>query len=139
MVGARGTNFACSSWRTNLYEELAIHRTIFFPLRRNIIFVINGLDWANRFASAAIHTLIGLDVKHATAFVNTVDRALLNTGLVLHIDTRLSNYVSHDLLQNFDWFKQWFRVQNRTIERSRCARTSPEPAEKIDEKREIPL
>jgi hypothetical protein len=61
----------------------------------DIIFVIDGLNWANWLTSTAVHAFIWVDVEHAIALINAVHWALIDAGLVLNIDTRKGNYVSH--------------------------------------------
>jgi hypothetical protein len=66
-----------------------------FPRTRNIIFVIDSLDWAYWLAGAAIHTLIGLDVEHATALVDAIYWALFDARLIFDINARFGDYVGH--------------------------------------------
>jgi hypothetical protein len=51
-------------------------------LLRDVILVVNSLYRANWFASATIHTLIWMNVKHPVALVDAVHGALFNAGLV---------------------------------------------------------
>jgi xanthine dehydrogenase YagR molybdenum-binding subunit len=46
-------------------------------LRREIVLVCDGLDRADRLARAAVDTLVGVDIHHPPALVDTVDRALV--------------------------------------------------------------
>jgi len=97
MVGMCWTDFASASWRTEFDKELPCHCAEFFPLRWNIIFVIDRLNGADRLTSAAINALVRLDVEHAIAFIDAIDRAFLDTRLVLDIDARFCNYICHGL------------------------------------------
>jgi len=76
-----------SSRGSNLREEVNVRLVVFTPLARKIVFVIDSLNWANRLARSAVHTLIRVDVKHSAALIDAVDRALIDTGFVLDIDT----------------------------------------------------
>ena len=60
MIGVCNTNFARTAWRTQFDEELGVDLGIIFPLSRDIILIIDRLDWADGFAGTAIHALIGL-------------------------------------------------------------------------------
>src|SRR5215208_5078380 len=50
---------------------------------------------ADGLAGAAVHTLRGVDVEHAVALVDAVDRAFLDAGLVLDVDAGLGDDVGH--------------------------------------------
>jgi len=65
------------------------------PGSRNVILVINSLYRADRLACSAIHALIWLDVQHPAALINTINRALLDAGLIFNIHTRFGDYVGH--------------------------------------------
>jgi hypothetical protein len=67
-------------------------------LRRDIIFVVDGFYRADRLASSTINALIGLDVEHPIPFINTVDRALLDTGLIFHVHTWKCDHICHERL-----------------------------------------
>jgi len=60
-----------------------------------LISLVVCLNWANWFTSSAINTLIRLDIKHSIALVYAINWALFYAGLILHINTWLSNYVGH--------------------------------------------
>jgi len=79
MVGSGWANLASATRRTDLDKELATHLLVIFPLAWDVVLVIDGLDWADWLAGAAIHALVGLDVEHAIALINAIDRALLDT------------------------------------------------------------
>jgi hypothetical protein len=85
-----------STRRPHLFEELDIGRVVLSPLRRNVIFVVNRFHWAHWFTGATVNTLIGVDVEHPIAFIDAIDRALINTGAVFDINTRQRDYVCHE-------------------------------------------
>ena len=62
---------------------------------RQIDFVIDRTDPASRFAGAAIHALIRIDVQRPCTFIDAVNRALLDTGLVHHIHARFADHIGH--------------------------------------------
>jgi len=64
------------------------------PMERSI----DGLDRAHRLARTAVDALIRLDVEHAFAFVDAIDGALLDAGLVLHVDACGGDDVRHGFL-----------------------------------------
>ena len=94
VIGIRNTDFARTTWRSQFDKELGVDLGIIFPLSRDIILIIDRLDWTDGFAGTAIHALIGLYVEHASALIDAIHRALFDARLVFHIDTRLRNYVS---------------------------------------------
>jgi hypothetical protein len=61
----------------------------------DVVVVEDGLDRADGLAGAAVHALVGVDVEHAVAFVDAVDRAFLDAGLVLDVDAGLADDVGH--------------------------------------------
>jgi hypothetical protein len=89
-------NFTGTARGTNLNEELSVDLAELLPLRRNIIFVIDSLNWANWFAGATVNALIWLDIKHARAFVDAINRAFFDARLIFNINTRFGNNVRHE-------------------------------------------
>jgi hypothetical protein len=89
-------DFASAARRTDLNKELSIYFAKLLPLRRDIIFVVDSFNWANRFASATVNALIRLDIKHARAFVDAINRAFFDARLIFNIDTRFGNNVRHE-------------------------------------------
>src|SRR5512132_1293215 len=65
------------------------------PLGGDVVVVEDGLHRADRLAGATVHALVGVDVEHAVALVDAVDRALLDAGLVLDVDAGLGDDVGH--------------------------------------------
>jgi hypothetical protein len=86
---------AGAAGRTQFIEELCIYFLEFTPLRWDIIFVINSFNGADGFAGATINAFIGLYIKHPITFIDAINWTLLDTGLVLYIDTRKCDYVCH--------------------------------------------
>jgi hypothetical protein len=95
MIAFDDSDLAGTAWGADFDEELAICRSVLFPLRGHIIFIEDGLDGADRLAGAAINALVWLDVEHALALINAINRTLFDARLVFHINTRLGNYVGH--------------------------------------------
>src|SRR5512132_3842783 len=65
------------------------------PLGRHVIVVEDGLHRTDRLAGAAVHALLGVDVEHAVALVDAVDRTLFDAGLVLDVDAGLGDDIGH--------------------------------------------
>jgi hypothetical protein len=57
---------------------------------------VDRVEAANRFASATVHALIGVDIHRSGAFVDTVDWAFLNARLVLHVDAGGPDHIGHE-------------------------------------------
>jgi hypothetical protein len=95
VVARNFANFGSPTGRANFVEELNVGLVVVGPLAWKVVFVVDGFYWANRLASATVHALIRVDVKHAVALVNAVDRAFFNASLVLHIYARKCDYISH--------------------------------------------
>jgi adenine deaminase len=87
--------FAGATRRANCLEETRVDLTVLLPLSRDVIFVIDGLHRTDRLTCTAINALIRLDVQHPITLVNAINGALLDAGLVFHINTRLGDYVCH--------------------------------------------
>jgi hypothetical protein len=87
------SNLGSSSWRSNLREEVHVCLVVFTPLARKIVFVIDGLHWADWLTCTAVHALIRVDVKHAIALVNTVNWTFVDASLVLDIYTWQRNNI----------------------------------------------
>ncbi len=95
VIPSDGTDLGCSARRADFLEKVHIDGVVIAPLLWNIVLVVDGLYWADWLAGSAINTLIRVDVEHAVTLINAVNRALIDAGLVLNIDTRKGNYVSH--------------------------------------------
>lgn len=78
MVASSGTYLARTAWGSQLFKEFGIRTGEIFPLRRDIIFIINRFDRAYRFTRTTINALIRLNVKHALTFVDAIDRTLFD-------------------------------------------------------------
>ncbi|MPM27712.1 hypothetical protein SDC9_74225 [bioreactor metagenome] len=79
-------------------EEVDVDVVVVLPLLGQVVLVEDGLDRADGLAGAAVHALLGVDVQHAVALVDAIDRTLVDAGTVLHVDTRLRNDVRHNEL-----------------------------------------
>src|SRR4051812_43961653 len=78
-----------------LGEEPRVVLEVDRPLWRQVVLVVDRLDWTDRFAGPAVDTLVRLDVERSGTLVDAVDRTLLDTGAVLHVDTRQRDHVGH--------------------------------------------
>jgi len=94
----RPTDFRGAAGRAEFCEEVGVDLGVSAPLVGQILFGVDGLDRAHRFAGAAVDALVGLDVEHSYALVDAVDRAFVDAGLVFDIDTGLGNHKGHDRL-----------------------------------------
>src|SRR5215207_10234511 len=65
------------------------------PLGRDVVLVEDGLHRADGLAGAAVHAFVGVDVEHAVALVDAVDRTLFDAGLVLDVDAGFGDDVGH--------------------------------------------
>ena len=87
------------SWRrrraAEVVEELDVGLVVVGPLLGDVVLVVDGLHGADRLAGTAVDALVGVDVEPALALVDAVDRALLDAGLVLEVDTGLRDHVRH--------------------------------------------
>ena len=59
---------------TFVVEELGVDGGELLPLRRHVVLVEDRGDGADRLAGAAVDALVGVDVEHARALVDAVDR-----------------------------------------------------------------
>src|SRR5215213_2167509 len=84
--------------RAEVIEELDVRLVVVLPLLRGVVLVEDRLDGADRLAGAAVHALVGVDVEHPLAFVDAVDRALVDARPVLQVDARLGDDVGHQVL-----------------------------------------
>src|SRR5439155_10673257 len=62
--------------RAQILEELVVGCGVVLPLGRYVVLVEDRLDRADRLARPAVHALVGVDVEHAVALIDAVDRAL---------------------------------------------------------------
>src|SRR5690606_19762261 len=65
------------------------------PPLGQVVFVEDRLDGAHRFARAAIDTFVGVDVQHAVALIDAVDRTLVDARAVLQVYAGLGDDVRH--------------------------------------------
>ena len=62
---------------------------------RQIIFVMNGFAWAHWLAGSAVNAFIRVDVEHAVAFINAVDRAFFGARPVKDVNAVFGDDVRH--------------------------------------------
>src|ERR1019366_8990692 len=74
---------------------LDVRLVVVLPLIGDVVLVEDGLHRADRLAGAAVHALVRVDIEHALALVDAVDRAFLDARPVEHIDAWLRNDVRH--------------------------------------------
>ena len=104
-VHAEGADLGCPAWRPQrrvtarqgVGEEGRVIAQVWFQLLGEVVLVVDRLDRAHRFTGAAVHAFVGVDIQGAAAFVDAVDRTLLNAGAIHHVDTWLTDHVRHGL------------------------------------------
>src|SRR5215211_5505022 len=79
----------------SLGEEGRVGGGEVLPLGGHVVLVEDGLHRADGLAGAAVHAFVGVDVEHAVALVDAVDRTFLDAGLVLDVDAGLADDVGH--------------------------------------------
>jgi len=89
-------HFSCAARGAHLDKELNIRGVVLSPLFWHIVFVVNGLNWTDRFTGPTIHTFVGVNVEHSVAFINTVDWAFINARSIFHIHTGQCDYIRHE-------------------------------------------
>jgi hypothetical protein len=95
VISRNRSNLGSSSWRSDGFKKVNIGTVVICPLLRDIIFVIDSLYWANRFASPAVNALIRVDVKHTVTLIDAINRALFDACLVFKVNAWKCNYISH--------------------------------------------
>src|SRR5687768_1785477 len=76
-------------------EELLVELDEALPLIGRLVFREDRLDRAHGLARAAVDALVGVDEELVLAFVDAIDRAYLDAGLVLDADARLGDHIRH--------------------------------------------
>lgn len=79
-------------------KDVPIDRYIFLKLGRYVFFGEDRRHGALGLAGPTINALVRMYVKHFRTFVDTIDWTNVHAGLVLGIDTGLSNDVRHIVL-----------------------------------------
>jgi hypothetical protein len=81
---------------------------------------VNGADRANRLASAALDTLIRMDVElvFTVKFIDTVNGTDADAGFVFNVDARFGNYEWHNRLPPIRFFMmkigfEWVEISFR--------------------------
>src|SRR5204862_4746683 len=78
-------------------EPLSVDRGELLPFAGDVGLVEDRGHGAHRLARAAVDAFVRLDVEHPRAFVDAVDRTLVDAGAVFHVDARLADRVRHRL------------------------------------------
>src|SRR6267378_4327334 len=76
-------------------EELFVELDELLRLLRGFVLREDRLHRTHRLARSAVDTLVGVYEELIRALVDTVDRADLDAGLVLDVDTRLGDDIRH--------------------------------------------
>src|SRR5215468_5378371 len=109
-----------------------------FLLARDVDVFVDRLHRADRDADAAADALVGLDVHHAPALVDALDRADLLADAVLHVDAGRGDDVAHQrpchcgarfstkARTPSSWSADWSAV-TRAGRRNRCASCGDSP------------
>ena len=95
MISIGGSHLACATRRTYGLEESRIDFAVLLPITRNVILIVNSFNGAYWLTGATIDALVRLDVKHPATLINAVNGALLDTGLIFHINAWCGDYVGH--------------------------------------------
>src|SRR5579859_7618388 len=78
-----------------MFEELHVGLVEVLPLVGYVVLVEDRLDRAHRLTGAAVHALVRVDVEHALALIDAVDRALFDARLVEQVNAGLRDDVGH--------------------------------------------
>ena len=110
-MGAKVDQTACvllsaGEKTTSLLEEFRVYLYELLKLFGHIAIGMNGSDGAFRLAQSAVDALVRVDEKHVVggsihihdSFMNTVDRADLDTGFIFDANAGLSDDISHSKL-----------------------------------------
>src|SRR5690606_33177490 len=95
MVARDHADLGGTAGRPDFGEELDVRRVVVRPLVRQVVFVVDGLDGADRLARTAVDAFVGLDVEHPVALVNAVDGAFIDAGAVFDVHARKGDHVRH--------------------------------------------
>ena len=95
MVEARRSDLRGSTGRTKFVEELDVGLVVVRPFVGQVVFVVDGLDGADRFAGSAVDAFVGVDVERALALVDAVDRTFVDAGAVLDVHAGKRDHVGH--------------------------------------------
>lgn len=64
-------------------------------LLRQVVLVVDRFDRTHGLAGATVHEFVGVDVQRAPTLVYAIDRTLLHTGPIRHIDAGFSDHIRH--------------------------------------------
>ena len=76
-------------------EEIFVYVNEFLPFIRQFIFVKYGIHWTGVYARSAVYAFIRMYDQLIISLIYAVNRARLDTSLVLNSDTWFGNYVCH--------------------------------------------
>src|SRR6202034_3886462 len=80
---------------SELSEEVRVDLRVLVPLFGDVVLVVDRLDRADRLAGTAVDAFVWVDIKHPSALIDAVDRAFLDTCLVLDVDAGFGDRVRH--------------------------------------------
>src|SRR5215218_1705917 len=81
--------------RADVVEELDVRLVVVGPHLGEVVFVVDRLDRAHRFAGSAVDALVGVDVERAFTLVDAVDGAFVDAGAVFDVDARQGDDIGH--------------------------------------------
>src|SRR4029077_5591743 len=76
-------------------EEFAVDRDPRLELLRQPVVRMNGRHRAPGLAQPTVDAFVRLDVERTSTLIDAVDRARVETGLVLHVDAGVGDNVCH--------------------------------------------
>lgn len=76
-------------------KEVFVYINELLPFLGQFIFVKYGIHRTGVYARSAVYTFIGMYDQLIISLIYAINRARLNTSLVLHSDTWFGNYVCH--------------------------------------------
>src|SRR5205809_5358847 len=79
-------------------KEVSVDRDPGLQFLGEAIIRMDRRDRTDGLAQSAIDAFVGLDVERAPALVDTIDRARVEAGLVLHVDAGIGDDVGHERL-----------------------------------------
>ena len=78
-------------------EELQVLGDFGTPVRTAVTLPRDRVDRADRLAGTAIDAFVRLDIEPPAAFIDAVDRALLDARPILHVHAGIADRVCHRL------------------------------------------
>ena len=93
--GGVGHRFFLLGNDRTLRRQFGVERCVVLPFGRKIVFVEDGFDRTLRDARFAVDALIGMNIEHRLALVETLYGANHNTVGVFAVETGFGNNVGH--------------------------------------------